>query len=109
MKLKIHEKRYPCVYPFDRLGISTEGMFGYCPCSWFGKAEFISFKEHSIKEVWQGEFMRELRRKHLEGKIDTNMVCNHCQDWSVAPWPYEQRGYGDMVAAFVNGEEWKDH
>ncbi len=101
--------RKPCVYPWERLVLSASGQFGYCPADWKYKAKIASYRDKSVKEIWQGEFMRKLREAHLKNDFSQYPFCGECPDWSVIQWPGEGRAYTNMMQEFrvtdLNGEK----
>ncbi len=98
--LQTGNSRTPCVYPWERICLSPTGMLGFCPASWLGKTKICDYRATTIKAVWQGEFMQDLRRRHLERHFQHGHACFSCQDWSLSQWPEKGKGYGDMIMEF---------
>ena len=90
--------RRPCLYPWERLCVSSGGLMGFCPANWDYSAEFANLADMSIKGTWQGAFMCKLRKQHLENRFEGNPLCRDCPDWAQTRWPHEGRSYADMVA-----------
>lgn len=99
-KMKSQHRR-PCLYPWERLVLSPTGQIGFCPADWRYKAKIAHLKNTTIKEIWQGEFMRTLRQAHLDNDYSNHSFCGQCPDWSVIKWPHEGRAYSDMMAEFA--------
>lgn len=100
-----HLERRPCLYPWERLSVGSSGKISYCPACWAYQndyTEFADFRTHSIKECWQGEFMRTLRAQHLANDFAGNSLCGACPDWAQTRWPHEGRSYADMVGEFMD-------
>lgn len=97
-KLRKNEiERRPCLYPWERLVLSPTGQIGYCPADWNYKAKIAYLKDMTIKEIWQSDYMKELREAHLNGDYSNHQLCNQCPDWSEVRWPKEGRSYSDMM------------
>lgn len=90
-------KRKPCLYPWERLILSPRGHLGYCPADWKYGSKFVDFSETTIKEAWNGKFMTELRKAHLENNFSCHKFCGQCPDWEKTKWPNEGRSYNTMM------------
>ena len=101
MKEAIKGERRPCIYPWERLVLSPSGQVGFCPADWRYKAKIAHFKNATIKEIWQGEFMRSLREAHLKNDFSKHLFCGQCPDWSATRWPNEGRTYSNMMRELV--------
>ncbi|MFA5360553.1 MAG: radical SAM protein [Candidatus Paceibacterota bacterium] len=93
--------RKPCVYPWERLVLTPIGTIGFCPVDWEHKSEIADFKNHTIKEIWQGEYMQKLREAHLKNDFTGFDFCKQCPDWIYTKWPGEGRAYRDMMEELV--------
>lgn len=95
-------QRKPCLYPWERLVLTPEGDLGFCPAGWTGESHFAKFKDTTIKEAWQGEFMNKLREAHLTNNYEGFEFCKQCPDWVHTKWPDETgKNYSDMMAELV--------
>lgn len=90
--------RYPCLYPWERLLLNPEGMLRFCPEDWVKGSSFADFREITVRDAWQGEYMRGLREAHLNNMFEGHSFCGQCPDWKQTRWPGEGRSYADMVA-----------
>jgi radical SAM protein with 4Fe4S-binding SPASM domain len=92
------QKRYPCIYPWERVVLNPRGFLSFCPTDWYGKAEIIDYNKTTIKEIWQSKFYKDLRQQHVCNKFK-NEFCKNCPDWSNTHWPHfkEKKRYGDLV------------
>lgn len=97
MKDAIKGKRRPCVYPWERLVLSPSGQVGFCPADWKYQSKIAYLKNATIKEIWQGDFMRKLREAHLGNDYSQHPFCGQCPDWSTTRWPNEGRSYSNMM------------
>ena len=94
--------RKPCLYPWERLVLTPEGDLGFCPAGWTGESHFIKFKDTTIKEAWQSDFMDDLRKAHLDNNFTCFGFCDQCPDWVNTKWPEEQGvNYSDMMSEIV--------
>lgn len=92
--------RKPCLYPWERLVLSSTGQVGFCPADWKYEAKITSFEDNTIKEIWQSEFMQKLREAHLNNDFSDFSFCGQCPDWAAMRWPDEGRSYSDMMQEF---------
>lgn len=97
------KERRPCLYPWERLCVGPTGCIGYCPANWNFQSEFASLATTTIREAWQGGFMKTLRQEHLTNCFGENQ-CRNCPDSAQTRWPHEGRSYADMVADFMKYE-----
>lgn len=92
-----HEKRRPCVYPWERIVLNPRGFLSFCPADWTKGAEMIDYRTTTIKETWTGSFYRELREAHIKNDFKCHQFCGQCPDWAVTSWPDQGEGYADLV------------
>ena len=74
------ENRYPCVYPWERIMLTSSGYLSYCPNCWEGSSEIINYNDSSIKEVWNGKYYKNLRQAHLNNDFKDFKCCRQCVD-----------------------------
>jgi MoaA/NifB/PqqE/SkfB family radical SAM enzyme len=91
------EERYPCLYPWERLTLDAKGHLSFCPTDWKYKATFADYRETTIKEAWQGEFLRELRSAHVRNNFSCHKFCGQCPDWKQTRWPGEGGRYANVI------------
>lgn len=101
MKNSFIEKRRPCLYPWERLVLSASGHIGFCPADWKHQSHIIAFSDTTIKELWQGDFMRKLREAHLKNDFSNHHFCGQCPDWAATKWPQQGRSYSNMMRELV--------
>ncbi len=63
-----------CFEPFLSLTISAEGKVS--PCCMFWKDENPSVLEHTLNEIWNGSFFRDIRNRLITGDIPD--ICMNC-------------------------------
>lgn len=67
-----------CAYPFNSLHIWSNGNVTPC-CTFFAKNEQLvvgNVRQQSLKEIWEGDSIKEIRRQLLTG--DLNPTCRVC-------------------------------
>ncbi len=98
--------RRPCVYPWERIVLNLRGFLCFCPVDWIHGSTIpnADYRLTTIKETWQSEFYRRLRKAHLSNQFENHKFCGNCLDWSVTRWPEEGRSYATMVDDFNNSK-----
>jgi MoaA/NifB/PqqE/SkfB family radical SAM enzyme len=94
------EPRRPCVYPWERVVLNPRGNLAFCPADWTHGSTVIDYRTTTIKETWQSEFYKKLRKAHLTNDFSAHSFCGQCPDWKVTRWPNEGRSYANMVEDF---------
>ena len=89
--------RIPCIYPWERLVMTSSGFLSYCPAEWEYKACIADFRTTTIKKVWQGAYMRALRKAHMLNDFSRFSFCKQCPDWSLTVWPKQGKNYAEMM------------
>ncbi len=74
-------KRYPCVLLWYMLAINSDGEASTCSVDWNRSSKLGNIHDSTIKEIWNGERIREIRRKQLDGIWDDPNVCDECVVW----------------------------
>lgn len=92
--------RRPCLYPWERVVLNARGDLAFCPSDWVHGSVVADYRTTTIKEVWQGEFYRQLREAHLRDDYRCHGFCGQCPDWKSTRWPDEGRSYANMVQEF---------
>lgn len=96
---QVHQqKRYPCPHLWKRLVIDSLGRVKFCASDWGDETMLGSISEHSLKSLWQGELLNNLRAQHLRGKIEEKTACKKCNDWATCKWDW---GYERLVDKVV--------
>ncbi|MFA5779098.1 MAG: radical SAM/SPASM domain-containing protein [Elusimicrobiota bacterium] len=94
-------ERTPCIYPWERLVLTSTGYLSYCPAEWEYKACIADFRTTTIKKVWQGAYMRALRKAHLKNDFSQFSFCKQCPDWSLTIWSKQGKNYAEMMQEIV--------
>ncbi|MEM3008115.1 MAG: radical SAM protein [Candidatus Nitrosotenuis sp.] len=71
-------EKFHCAEPYKRLTLRSNG--DVLPCCSFYAADLVvgNWKKNSLKEIWNNEKMRELRKIHKDGDYTKNNVCKNC-------------------------------
>jgi MoaA/NifB/PqqE/SkfB family radical SAM enzyme len=93
-------QRRPCLYPWERIVLNARGDLAFCPSDWVHGSVIADYRTTTIKEVWQGEFYRQLREAHLTNNYSCHGFCGQCPDWKSTRWPDEGRSYANMIEEF---------
>lgn len=78
----IQENRPPCSVLYDTLFIGINGNARICCLDVFDKTSVGNVLETSVKEVWHGDKMNQIRHYHETGQFDKIDLCKNCEDWS---------------------------
>lgn len=87
-KVKVNEKRgiygqaikevLVCPYMFYSFAVNSDGTISLCFLDWHRKLVIGDAKIQSVKEVWQGDKMKEYQKLFLQGKRKTHPICAEC-------------------------------
>lgn len=79
-------KRTPkrvCPAPFYMSSVAANGDVTICCVDWSWSSKVGNLKEQSLKDIWYGPALNEIRRRLLDGRRDTIKSCVNCTwDWS---------------------------
>jgi len=67
-----------CPYPFLQMSVLADGRVLVCTHDWARRQIIGDLKTESIREVWDGPLMREIRLKHLSGRAKEIPSCERC-------------------------------
>ena len=73
-------KFLPCYIPWHHITIIPNGNTGPCFSPWVWDTD-VSIKNHSLKELWYGEYFDKFRNIMLNRKLPDN--CKRCCVWEV--------------------------
>ncbi len=94
------ERRYPCLYPWERIILRPGGDLSFCPQDWVHGSVIADYRHTTIREVWHSETYRRLREAHLANEFSAHQFCGQCPDWRGTRWPDEGQSYADMIEEF---------
>ena len=72
----------PCGYLWTRMVVYWNGDVTLCCRDYNGELNLGNVADTSIKDIWNGPRMQELRRMHLDGRRHEISVCGHCDAYS---------------------------
>ena len=96
------EARRPCLYPWERILLNARGDLAFCPQDWVHGSVIASYKDTTIRELWQSDYYQKLRAAHLTNNFCDHRFCGQCPDWKQTRWPGDGRSYADMVQEFMD-------
>ncbi len=75
--LKTHQLTSICPDPFNRITISSEGYLTACVVDYQNALVIADLNEVSLVDAWHNEEFQNLRKKHLENKLE-GTLCYNC-------------------------------
>lgn len=75
--LKTHQLTSVCPDPFNRITISSEGYLTACVVDYQNALVTADLSKVSIADAWNNEEFQQLRKKHLEDKLE-GTLCYNC-------------------------------
>lgn len=83
-----NQSRQPCVYLWKSMLISQSGKAALCCMDAECEASYGDVSRSSIKDIWQGEKLKKIRKLHLCGKFNKISLCSHCNFYLAkeVPW-----------------------
>jgi len=76
-------KRKPCALIWQRMVVDWNGDVVLCCDDWNHSVILGNLKKQTIKEIWKGEKLREIRKAHIEGKFHKVPLCAKCNKKSI--------------------------
>lgn len=80
-KEKKGERRLPCSILWERISIDFCGNARFCEIDWENIGIMGNINDFSIKEIWNSEKYKQLRKLHLERKFSEIALCNICKSY----------------------------
>ena len=78
-QLNVKKDRYAeCTFPYYALVVNWNGLVTPCPQDYFCDIELGDMKIQSLKEIWNGSALKELRRRMINKDIEQLVPCNTC-------------------------------
>lgn len=75
--------RWPCDRLWYQLAISQDGFVSPCIADWNGTGFIGNVKNESVFDIWHSPKLKEMRRKHIDGKYGELEMCKDCQRWQL--------------------------
>lgn len=76
-QVKIPNDPHPCAAPFTNLAINWDGEVSVCCVDWNKELIVGDVNKETIYDIWHGETLRELRKRHLNNNLD-GLQCKVC-------------------------------
>lgn len=91
-RVKLPPQRYHCPNLWYHVHIYWDGTLVCCDRD-YNALKPLGNVQHGVMKAWNGPQMVELRRKHLEGRLDDVPSCSRCVEWSWwKPTPFSSHG-----------------
>ena len=74
--------RYPCPSLWGHPAVNADGRVSACCVDWNCDLIIGDLKQNTLKEIWHGDKINALRRKHMKGNWDQIPRCAECNVWA---------------------------
>ena len=95
LEQNLHGKfTYPCSHPWNELSISSEGKASLCCLDYDYKVVVGDFNTSSIKEIWNGQPIKNCRKLLTDLAYDKIEICKNCNNYlfqDKEAWAYIMR------------------
>ena len=88
-------ERTPCHWLFESVVVLQDGTVTMCGADWDAESPLGSLRDHTLKQLWQGEELARRRALHLAGRFTELHPCATCEDWRLA----DGSGYRNVSGA----------
>lgn len=68
----------PCTFPWFALVVFADGTVTPCPQDFYGRLKVGDLNHQTLDEIWNGEPLRDLRRRMAAGKVEGLEPCAGC-------------------------------
>lgn len=81
---------YPnvCSYLFTTMAIQSDGTVVACCVDWSRKTKYGDVSVKSLKDIWHGEALKQLRLMHLNGLRKSIDSCRNCKRMPLDSFDY---------------------
>ena len=78
---RIQEKRHPCRMLWKNLTVYHDGRVS--PCCYDAEGELVvgNVRDQSLREIWSGRSLQNLRDSHLTCQFNRIPICSRCRNW----------------------------
>jgi pyruvate-formate lyase-activating enzyme len=92
-------RRRPCLVPWRRMTVTSDGMLRYCFNDWLDKSILFDLKKGvTLEQAWNSPEMKKLRADHLALDFSCWPYCARCTTWALLNWNYD---YGKALKAVL--------
>ena len=67
-----------CTLPFTQLAVNCDGSVSTCNADWMHKTIVGNINELKLRDIWNGNVLKEFREMHLKHLKDNNAACRKC-------------------------------
>ncbi|MDI6738787.1 MAG: radical SAM/SPASM domain-containing protein [Candidatus Edwardsbacteria bacterium] len=78
-----HRSWPPCRYLWDQLNIYWDGAAPACCLDYEARQTVGNAAKQTLRDIWQGGALAEIRRKHKAGERDSAALCRQCRYFSI--------------------------
>ncbi len=96
-----NQERYPCPHLWKRLTLDWQGRIKFCAHDWESDSTLGNIEQSRLKEIWQGDTLKQLREEQLSGAHSGEWACGNCTDWASSLWDW---GYERLIDRVVMGK-----
>ena len=72
-------KYFPCWIPWSSLSLGWDGRVVWCCGDLNGKGILGDIRKQTLREIWNGNEIRRIRRGLSKGKLDDLELCKNCE------------------------------
>ncbi len=72
---------FPCKHPWEEFVIANDGRVSICCLDFDFKVEVGDVSRQTIREVWNGAPIQEIRQKMIENRYDELEICSQCNNY----------------------------
>jgi len=72
-------KYFPCMTPWNSLSVAWDGIVVWCCGDLNGLGQLGDIRTQTLKEIWNGETIRSIRRGLAKHEIKTLPLCQSCE------------------------------
>lgn len=79
--VKTREQRHPCRMLWKNLTVYYDGRVTPCCYDAEGELSIGNAAEESLRNIWKGPRLKQLRELHLAGQFEKIPICHRCNTW----------------------------
>ena len=72
---------FPCKHPWEEFVIGHDGRVSICCLDFDFKVVVGDVTKMSIRDIWNGEAITEIRKKMMEDRYDELDLCRNCNNY----------------------------
>ena len=72
-------KYFPCMVPWSSLSVAWDGRVLWCCGDLNGAGELGDIHKNTLREIWNGEQLRSIRRGLAKNELDDLPLCKNCE------------------------------